>query len=85
MNYVNNKCFVSTLTRLRESSKDAVVSADFSDAYTMYMHVNRPVQDEFVSIIEKTYNSNNAELILLCGSVGDGKSHLLSYCKAKYP
>ncbi len=85
MNYGNNKCFMSALTRLRESSKDAVVSADFSDAYTMYMHVNRPVQDEFVSIIEKTYNSNNAELILLCGSVGDGKSHLLSYCKAKYP
>ena len=79
------KCLVSTLTKLRESSKDAVVSADFSDAYTMYMHVDRPVQDKFVSIIQNTYDSPNAVLILLCGSVGDGKSHMLSYCKEMYP
>ena len=79
------KCLVSTLAKLKESSKDAVVSADFSDAYTMYMHVDRPVQDEFISILKKTYNSPHAELILLCGSVGDGKSHMLSYCKQMYP
>lgn len=83
----NQKCFVSTLSRLRESSKDAVVSADLSsvDPYTLYMHVERPVQDKFVSILKETYNSDDAELILLCGSVGDGKSHMLSYCKYKYP
>ena len=85
-NQINSqKCFVSTLSMLRESSKNAVVSADFTDDYTMYMHVDRPVQNEFVSILEKTYNSPHAELILLCGSVGDGKSHMLSYCKEKYP
>ena len=78
-------CFVNTLVRLRESSKTAVVSAEFSDPYTMYMHVDRPVQQKFISILESTYNSNHAELILLCGSVGDGKSHMLSYCKEKYP
>lgn len=81
----NQRCFVSTISRLRESSKDAVVSADFSDEYTKYMYVNRPVQEEFVSILEETYDSTHAELILLCGSVGDGKSHMLSYCKAAYP
>lgn len=83
----NQNCFVSTLARLRESSKDAVVSADasFADPYTMYMHVDRPVQDKFVSILESTYNSDKAELVLLCGSVGDGKSHMLSYCKSVYP
>lgn len=83
---VNNpNCLVSTLSKLRESSKDAVVSADFSDAYTMYMHVDRPVQEEFVSILKRTYASPNAQLILLCGSVGDGKSHMLSYCREVYP
>lgn len=83
----NQKCFVSTLARLRESSKDAVVSANasFADPYTMYMHVDRPVQEKFVSILQETYSSDQAELILLCGSVGDGKSHMLSYCKAVYP
>lgn len=83
----NQGCFVSSLARLRESSKEAVVSSDagVSDAYTMYMHVDRPVQDKFEFIINETYNSNQSELILLCGSVGDGKSHMLSYCKAVYP
>lgn len=87
-NFSNNQsCFISTLARLRESSKDAVVSADasFTDPYTLYMHVDSPVQDKFVSILEETYETDHAELILLCGSVGDGKSHMLTYCKAKYP
>lgn len=83
----NQKCFVSMLSRLRESSKEAVVSsdADFNDPYTMYMHVDRPVQDRFVSILNETYDSKQSELILICGSVGDGKSHMLSYCKSMYP
>ena len=38
----NQNCFVNTLSRLRESSKDAVVSADSSveDPYAMYTHVD---------------------------------------------
>ena len=79
------KCLVNVLSRLRESSMSAVVSADMTDDYTMYMHVDRPVQAEFVDVLQSTYNSNHAELILLCGSVGDGKSHMLSYCNEKYP
>ena len=83
----NQKCFVSTLARLRESSKDAVISADANtlDPYTKYMHIERPVQEKFISILEKSYNTDHAELILLCGSVGDGKSHMLSYCKTMFP
>ena len=81
----NQECFVSTFSRLRESSKDAVVSAEFSDEYTMYMHVDRPVQEAFVAELEKAAKSDGASLILLCGSVGDGKSHMLSYCREKYP
>ena len=79
------KCLVNALSRLRESSMSAVVSADMADDYTMYMHVNRPVQTKFVEVLQSTYNSSHAELILLCGSVGDGKSHMLSYCNEKYP
>lgn len=79
------KCLVNALSRLRESSMSAVVSADMADDYTMYMHVDRPVQTKFIEVLQSTYNSNHAELILLCGSVGDGKSHMLSYCKEKHP
>lgn len=80
-------CFVSTLARLRVSSKDAVISADANtlDPYTRYMHVERPVQEKFVSIVNEAADTEHSELILLCGSVGDGKSHMLSYCKSEYP
>lgn len=56
-------CFVSTLARLRVSSKDAVVSADANtvDPYTRYMHVERPVQEEFVSIVNKAAETDHAE------------------------
>ena len=69
-------CFMSTLARLKESSNDAVVSADFTDPYMIYMHVDRPVQEDFTNVLKKANESNEAELILLCGSVGDGKSHI---------
>ncbi len=51
----NQNCFANILARLRESSKEAVVSADSTetDNYTMYMHVDRAVQDRFVSILKK--------------------------------
>lgn len=78
-------CFMSTLARLKESSNDAVVSADFTDPYMIYMHVDRPVQEDFTNVLKKSNESNEAELILLCGSVGDGKSHILSYCRHLYP
>lgn len=84
-NTTKQECFINILGRLKESSKSAVVSENFTDKYTMYMHVARPVQEQFVSILSNTYNTNHSELILLCGSVGDGKSHMLAYCKDKYP
>lgn len=47
--------FCKYAVSIKESSKDAVVSSDSNlmDSYTMYMHVDRPVQDEFVSILKK--------------------------------
>jgi len=51
----NQICFMSILSRLREFSKNAIVSADstIEDSYTMYIHVDRPVQDKFESILKK--------------------------------
>lgn len=51
----NQICFVSTLGRLREFLKNTVVSADstIEDPCTMYMPVDRPVQDRFESILKK--------------------------------
>lgn len=74
-----NKCFIDLLSRLKESSLEAVESSKKLSPLTKYMHVIRPVQKEFHSILIAASETKKAELILLCGSVGDGKSHLLSY------
>ncbi len=60
-NAIENKetCFISTLAYLRELSKEAVVSADFTDPYTIYMHVDRPVQNDFLSILKKTHENRS--------------------------
>lgn len=87
--YINiensKKCLINDLKRLKESSKEAVENlSSFSD-FKSYMHVKRDVEGELYSIIEKSSQSNKGELILVCGGVGDGKSHLISYFRNKYP
>lgn len=84
MNKDTNDCFVHVLSRLKESSSDAVESSDKTNDFTQYMHVDRPVQDEFDKIIRKAAETDKAELVLLCGSVGDGKSHMLSYYNSNH-
>ena len=78
-------CLINDLKKLKESSKEAVENlSSFSD-FKSYMHVKRNVEDELYSIIEKSSKSKKGELILVCGGVGDGKSHLISYFRNKYP
>ncbi len=83
----NNKnyCFIDILSKLKESSLEAVESSKGMNDITRYMHVDRTVQREFEKLLLQYENSSNSKLILLCGSVGDGKSHLLSYYSEKYP
>jgi DNA phosphorothioation-dependent restriction protein DptF len=80
-----NRCLVEMLSRLKESSLEAVESSKRLNSLTKYMHVTRPVQKEFDNILKNASATDKAELILLCGSVGDGKSHLLSYYNDNYP
>ena len=82
---MKNDCLIDELKKLKESSKEAVENiTNFSD-FKRYMHVKRYVQDELFHIIEKSSKSNTAKLILVCGGVGDGKSHIISYFKNNYP
>ena len=80
-----NKCFVDALDVLKISSKEAVENLDQFSEFKEYMHVKRSMQDELVEMIRKASESSKSELIMICGSVGDGKSHLLSYIKHHYP
>lgn len=45
------------------------------------MHISRNVEEELIEILHKIEVSGRKSLVLLCGSAGDGKSHLLSYLK----
>ena len=82
---INGNCLIDELKKLKESSKEAVENITSFSEFKKYMHVKRNVQDELFNIIDKSSKSNSSKLILVCGGVGDGKSHIISYFKNKYP
>ena len=82
---VKKECLIQELSKLKESSKEAVEGLNTFSKFKTYMHVNREVQDELQQIILAADKEESAQLILVCGSVGDGKSHIISYFKNKYP
>lgn len=71
--------FLEQLSVLQTSSIQSVVHAEEFTELQHYMHVERPIQEHFIHALEDAKNKNAAQLIMLCGSVGDGKSHLISY------
>lgn len=79
------KCFISILKKLKMSSKEAIEGNGDISEFNEYMHVERPIDTEFNNLIEKVQDSEGAKLILVCGSVGGGKSHLISYFKKHSP
>lgn len=80
----DKKCLVQELSRLKESSKEAVEGLGEFTPFKRYMHIEREAQKGLQDLIIKANGSTKAQLILVCGSVGDGKSHIISYFKNKY-
>jgi DNA phosphorothioation-dependent restriction protein DptF len=80
-----DKCLISELSRLKQSSKEAVENTEEFNKFKQYMHVERPFEKELKEIIEEMQQKEKPHLVLVCGSVGDGKSHLISYLKATNP
>lgn len=76
-------CLINELKKLKDSSKEAVENVDQFGQFKEYMHVARRVQEELVHIIKSAQQLTHKQLVLVCGSVGDGKSHLMSYLKNK--
>lgn len=75
------------LKKLRESSKYAVAHGDsyVLDEFKNYMHIERNVEVLMKNIIKKSSTVKKSQLILLCGNVGDGKSHILSRLHKETP
>lgn len=73
--------FISELRRLSKLSAEAVQNIDSFDSLKKYMHITRTTETDFRTLISKISGVNHKQLVLMCGSAGDGKSHLLSYLK----
>lgn len=78
-------CLIDELAKLKESSKEAVEGLNTFTEFKKYMHVDRNAQKELEEIILNASKQSNSQLVLVCGSVGDGKSHIISYFKNQYP
>ena len=78
---MGNCRLVDELNRLRKSSSDSIDGIGSFDDFKKYMHVSRSVEEDLIEILHKIEVSGKKSLVLLCGSAGDGKSHLLSYLK----
>lgn len=79
----NESYLYSLLSRLNESSKEAVESAELPlSSLKQYLHVERPIEKKLVQLLQQP---EQKRLTLLIGSVGDGKSHILSHLQSAEP
>lgn len=81
-----NGCkFIEKFNKLRKSSSNSIDNIQIFDDFRKYMHVIRATEMDLKKILSAVNSSGKKTLVLLCGSAGDGKSHLLSYLKNSDP
>lgn len=74
------------LSRLSIASKEMIASGNQDlDDFNLYLHVKKPIENLLMAKIDEALMRDGNQLVLIVGSVGDGKSHLLSYFKRMYP
>lgn len=73
--------FIVQLSKLRKLSAESVENTSAFDPFKEYLHVQRQVEIELRDLLRKINANQKKCLVLLCGSAGDGKSHLISYLK----
>lgn len=78
---MGNCALVDELNRLRKSSGDSIDSEKSFDEFKQYMHVARDIEKDLKNILRNVNRSHRKTLVLLCGSAGDGKSHMLSFLR----
>ena len=80
--YNNESYLLNELIKLNTSSIESVEDDNLSK-FKEYLHVDRPIQEEFSKALNHAVSSDSSHLVMLCGSVGDGKSHLIAKLKKK--
>lgn len=77
--------FISELRRLSKLSAEAVQNLESFDPLKKYLHVVRNTETDLKRLLSAISCVETKQLVLVCGSAGDGKSHLLSYMKHNDP
>ena len=83
-NPINDSFLLGQLNKLNDSSREAVEGSESLSGFKRYLHVKRTIEDELLLKLNNAVNSR-CKLILVCGSVGDGKSHLIAHFNDEYP
>lgn len=72
------------LSKLKDSSHESVEGYESLSEFKQYLHVTREIQEELVNKLNEVKDKSSSQLVMLCGSVGDGKSHLLAYLNSNH-
>ncbi|KZX15089.1 type I restriction enzyme EcoKI subunit R [Methanobrevibacter cuticularis] len=75
---------LGAISKLKISAREAIEDPKDFSIFKKYLHVKREIEKEFISVLEESTKNDFSQLILLCGSVGDGKSHLLAAVNEDY-
>ena len=73
--------FISAFRDLSNLSCGAVANIDHFSELNKYLHVIRTPEEVLRALLLRIKNASQKKLVLVCGSAGDGKSHLLSYLR----
>ncbi len=74
-------CLLNQLKALCHGSQEAVQSGTHFSELDKYLHVNRPIDNEVCDHMDDILRVGGG-ILLLVGSAGDGKSHMISYLKS---
>lgn len=74
----------SLFRKLSVQSKESIVNENEFDEFKEYMHIKRPIENEFEEALSTHFQKNNKSILFVVGNVGDGKSHILSYMMKKH-
>lgn len=74
---------ITQLRTLCHGSQEAVQSGSEFNELEKYLHIERPIDKEVCGCLNEILQEGGG-ILLLVGSAGDGKSHMISYLRSKY-
>ena len=74
---------IKAFKRLSQGSKQSVQSGQSLDALDRYLHVDRPIDIAVRTEMDNICRTGGG-IVMLVGSAGDGKSHIISTLQDDY-